>query len=433
MSVVTRWARITWIGPALFALSLTTWVVWVLLHQKFLWSPLDLDVYRSGGLQLRKGSHLYQRNYTWVHLPFTYPPFSAVVFAAGSYLSYAALKVVMAATAVGGLLLVGWLALGLAGVTKRGVRTGAMFLAAGIGLWLEPVQQTLAFGQVNILLMTAVFADLCFKDQRWWKGVGIGLAAGFKLTPIIFIAYLLVTRRLRAAAVSIATFAATIGLTYAFAPRESGQYWGGIFLDANRIGGVGYVSDQSLNGMITRLLGNTSYTQTVYHGVAVVVLVAGLLLARWAYRQQDVLLSILIAAATGLLVSPISWSHHWVWMVPFLVWFGHRIRILPSRSRLLGAAAIIGLFAAWPMAGYPNAPYLPGGVIWSVPHNNDNELQWPGPLHLLGDLYVLLALAFLVCVAVTAINRHFAEKRGLAESSDALSEVFEPEAVEAAR
>ena len=127
----------------------------------------------------------------------------------------------------------------------------AAFAIAAVGLWLEPVAMTLFFGQINLVLLALVVGDLALPDRIKGKGIGIGLAAGIKLTPLIFIPYLLFTRRVKAAAVSALTFAVTVGLGFALLPHASAVYWGGKF---TRPGSKPFhLDNQSLNGVILRL------------------------------------------------------------------------------------------------------------------------------------------------------------------------------------
>ena len=167
--------------------------------------------------------------------------------------------------------------------------------------------------------MLIVVADLCLSDSRWWKGVGVGLAAGFKLTPLIFIPYLVLTRRYRAAAVATATFGLTIAISLVALPAAAEDYWlDGLFLNANRVSHVRYVVNQSLNGALLRL-GSTAAEQPYRLVTEAAVAITGLLLAAWVSRRGQEMAGILICALTGLLVSPVSWSHHWVWVAPALV------------------------------------------------------------------------------------------------------------------
>lgn len=129
--------------------------------------------------------------------------------------------------------------------------------AAGVALWLLPVQETLGLGQVNLILMLIVVADLCQPDTAWAKGAGLGLAAAFKLTPLIFIPHLALTRRFRTAGLSLALFGLTIAGSLILMPRQARQFWfGGLFLISSRTGNTAYAGNQSLNGALVRLLGS---------------------------------------------------------------------------------------------------------------------------------------------------------------------------------
>src|ERR1019366_9568298 len=138
--------------------------------------------------------------------------------------------------------------------------------------------------------------------------IGIGIAAGIKLTPLIFIPYLLLIRKFRQAATATTVFAATVGLGYALLPRDSGDYWAGrLFLNANRIVFLGTRGNQSLAGIVTS--GTARWI-----AAAALVGIAGLVTAAVLYRAGQPVPAMLACALTGLLVSPLSWDHHWVWV-----------------------------------------------------------------------------------------------------------------------
>ena len=143
---------------------------------------------------------------------------------------------------------------------------------------------------------------------------------GFKLVPLIFIPYLLLTRRFRAMSVSLVTFALTIAISQIPLLRQSQQFWlGGLFLNSSRAGNIAYVGNQSLHGTLARLVSVQSAAQPYWLLIPVVIGVAGLLLAARAARSGYEMTGILTCGLTGLLISPISWSHHWVWVAPALV------------------------------------------------------------------------------------------------------------------
>src|SRR5205807_8952185 len=132
----------------------------------------------------------------------------------------------------------------------------AALLVSAVALWFEPVQQTLMFGQVNLWLMLLVVWDVARPPAARAKGVLIGLAAGFKLTPGIFILYLLVTGRRRPAILAAITFAATVAISWILLPAESHRYWlDGALTVGNKVG-IDYIANQSLRGVAVRLLGN---------------------------------------------------------------------------------------------------------------------------------------------------------------------------------
>jgi alpha-1,2-mannosyltransferase len=386
-------------GIALAVIAFAVWIYWIVRHQPELWSMLDLQIYQAGGKEAAHGHNLYVDYYSYVHLPFTYPPFAAAVFAGVSWFSFTALQVTMTGLGVVSLFVVSWLSWGKLGYRPSAGRAGATLLTVALALWTEPVQQTFAFGQVNLILMLLVVGDLCMPDRWRTRGIGIGLAAGFKLVPAVFIPYLFLTRQFRAGYTAVATFLVTILGCFLILPHESKQYWDGLFFNSSRVGAVNYVGDQSMHGWIFRMLRGDSLVQPVWLLAALVVCVAGLFLARWQYRAGNVLLSILITASTGLLASPISWSHHWVWITVAIVlvadWAWRKRRL----EQLLVAVALYLLYASW-FQKQSDGSSIPAGLIWKVPYNNNLEYTWRGIQIIQGDLYTYVALTFFVCLAV---------------------------------
>ena len=149
--------------------------------------------------------------------------------------------------------------------------------------WTEPVLRTIYLGQANLVLMALIIWDLCQPGRRpsgtsrWWKGAGVGIAAGIKLVPLIFIPYLLLTRKFRAAAVACAAFAATVAAGFAVAPADSDRWWlGGLFFNGGRTGFVGWEGNQSLRALLTRLAGSVAGAAPMWLAAALVTAVAGL-------------------------------------------------------------------------------------------------------------------------------------------------------------
>ena len=133
---------------------------------------------------------------------FTYPPFAALLFSSISFLPWTLLTRVSLAANVVFLLASAWFTFGLLGYRAGRARAGAALLLSAAVFLAEPVLRDIYLGQVELALMALVLWDFSQPDRRWWKGAGIGVAAGIKLVPLIFIPYLLLTRRFRQAAVA---------------------------------------------------------------------------------------------------------------------------------------------------------------------------------------------------------------------------------------
>ena len=251
---------------------------------------------------------------------------------------------------------------------------------------------------------------------RWWHGIGIGIAAGVKLTPLIFIPYLLLTRRYRQAATAAGVFAATVALGYAVLPGDSGTYWAhGLFLKANRIVFLGTRGNQSLRGVATRLAGSVSSGTVPWIAAAVLVAVAGLVAAALLYRARQPVPAMLACALTGLLVSPLSWDHHWVWVAPGFALLAH-LGAVARRRR--GPGGVVGRrrravprLRRWPQFwNLAQSGLTPAGLGWYAPGTYFatgskpwyHEFHWHGLQLLAGNSAVLAGLACLAALVAAA-------------------------------
>jgi alpha-1,2-mannosyltransferase len=419
------------VGAAAFAAALSVYVWYAGTHAvKFWMEPVDLRVYTYGGLIVRHMAPLYHAHLSsplysravYGNLQFTYPPFAALVFTILTLPSFALLMKISIGVNIAALLATVSMTFGGLGYARGPARLGATLLLAGALFWTEPVQRTLWLGQIELVLMALIIWDQCQPDRRWWKGAGIGLAAGIKLVPLIFIPYLLLTRRFRQAAVAAGVFAATVVLGYAVLPADSSKWWlGGLFYQGGRTGFPGWLGNQSLRGLITRLVGSVAGAQPVWLAVAVVTAVVGLACAAILDRAGHRMAGLLCCALTGLLVSPISWDHHWVWIVPAVAVAAHyavRARSVVARWASASLAAGITLvFGAWPKSLWSVPSKRPGfaeGFIWAPPNTNPSlyyhygdrpsyvEYHWHGLYLIAGNLYVLAGMALFVMLLVFA-------------------------------
>jgi len=402
---VTRIRPAGWLAlaVALFLLAVAGYALLVHALPHDYWKQTDATVYRGAGLAARhQPAALYALGLGVANQPFTYTPFAALLFAVASPLSFADWQVVLAVLTIGLLPVVAYQALGIAGRPAGIARAAGAFAIAAVSLWLEPVAMTLFFGQINVVLLALVVGDLALPDRTRGKGIGIGLAAAVKLTPLIFIAYLLLTRRVRAAAVSGLTFAASIGLGFALLPHASAVYWGGQF---GQPGSTPFhLLNQSLNGAILRFTHAGHHAHTYWLAAALVTALVGLGTSVLASRRGHELLGLVTCAATSLLVSPVSWSHHYVYIIPALALAAYG----PQRLgyRIAGVALIIGLFGFWPVligthGGYdPRAQLLPRGLLRLAPNRAHNlEFTWRGLELIAGNYYVVVLLIFVAATA----------------------------------
>jgi alpha-1,2-mannosyltransferase len=432
---VTRIRPAAWLmaAVALFLLAVAGYALLVHASPQYYWAQIDTAVYRDGGIAVRnQPATLYGLKLGPAKLPFIYTPFAALAFAAGSGASFATWQVGLTVLTIGLLPVVTYLSLGLAGRPAGLARAAAAFAIAAVGLWLEPVAMTLFFGQVNLVLLALVVGDLALPDRFKGKGIGIGLAAGIKLTPLIFIPYLLFTRRVKAAVVSALTFAVTAGLGFALLPHLSAVFWGGQFA---RPDNHFHLDNQSLNGVMLRLTHAGPDAHAYWLIAAVVAGIAGLATSILASRRGHELLGLVACAATGLLASPISWSHHYVYVVPALVLAAYGPRRLGYR--ILGAALVVGLFGWWPLpigsqGGYdPQAQLRPRGWLLLAPNGGNSgavEFTWRGLELIVGNYYVLTLLVFIAATACALVlTRHLRPERAQpAPEPDAVREARPP-------
>ncbi|MBA8826919.1 alpha-1,2-mannosyltransferase [Saccharopolyspora lacisalsi] len=303
---------------------------------------LDVTVYRAGGAALLHGEPLYAANLPvgTGSFPFTYPPFAAVVFAPMAFVPAWLCRALVIPVHIGLLTAVVRKCLRCMGhPDTRQLRRSSTALTAIVFL-LEPIAWTMWLGQLNLVLLALVLVDLT-ADRRW-SGLGVGIATGLKLTPGLFIVYLLCTRRFRAAGTAMVTSAVTIGLGFLSAPGDSARYWAGTFLDNTRFEATASPSNLSINGTVARLIGTGDVQRIGWLVLAIGVTIIALTTASRAHADGRVLLGLTLCGLTSTAVSPFSWSHHWVWIAPLAI-----LAIAHASGALLACLAVLTF--AWPV------------------------------------------------------------------------------------
>ncbi|MBY4127399.1 DUF2029 domain-containing protein [Rhodococcus fascians] len=314
-------------GPRWLAGSVLAACIAIAAHAYFLgWkvpfglfgNGIDTIVYRHGGDVVLHGQPLYEFALFDVGLPFTYPPFAALVFTPLALLSVPSavtLLQVINALLVYATAVLSWRALGY-----RSVRMYLVSIPMAVAFtWLEPVRMTIWLGQVNLLLLVLVLFDLGRGDGSRLRGFGVGIAAGLKLTPAFFVLYLLSIRQWRAAITASATFMVTVAAGFLVIPSDSWKFWTTTMVDSERIGALASPANQSIHGALARLWPGHTPPFAVWFLIAATVAALALWTAARAHKAGKTLLALVICGLATPMVSPFAWGHHWVWCIPLAV------------------------------------------------------------------------------------------------------------------
>lgn len=343
---------------------------------------IDLDVYRLGSLAWLRQQPLYGvklATSVGSRLPFTYPPFAAVL------LWPLALVPMKVAATVLTLITVALAAVALRLFLRSvaGPRAGSCLVVGcllPVALFLEPVRNTLNYGQVNVALMALVTLDCLPATTRWPRGALTGLAAAAKLTPAAFVLFLLMRRGWRAAGTAVASFAVCTAVGFLLAPADSARYWTSAIFVVGRPGNAAYSANQCILAVLARAgLGPTTATATaVWLALSAVVVLLTLGGMRRAFAGSRDAWALSVNAFAILLISPTSWSHHWVWAEMGLL----VMAVLGWRYRN----------AAWLAVAAAGLVDLAVAPQWLFPSGGHGWAWWQ---QVVGSSYVILAVVIL--------------------------------------
>lgn len=388
--LITGITRVPWLALVLAAGLLLVSVVWWALG----WGlGVDSAVYQAGALTVLSGGSLYDPlaiEPAWVpDLPFAYPPVAAVLFAplaiTPAQLGWGLLAA-LSALALGGVLRVC-----LAPAGRRAVLPVTLLAV----LVLEPVWRTVALGQLNLVLMAMVVLDVLVLKGSRASGVLIGVAAAIKLTPLIFVLHLAVTGRGADAVRALGTFFGINVAAGLLLRADTFRFWSVALIDGNDATTNSWIGNQSLNGLVQRLAGQGGTTLVVVGVLCVLCVAVSWPLVRWLHQRGEPLGALLVTAFCGLLVCPVSWTHHWVWMVPLVAFLVPRALRGAGWARVaLGMIAVVGT----------------GWEFFVVPSGAHVELRWSLAEAVPGNAYVLAALV----LAAFALVRLFGRRRARA-------------------
>jgi alpha-1,2-mannosyltransferase len=375
-------------APVLLIVSIAARLAWTYLAPNGA-NFVDLHVYLGGAAALDHPGTLYSYVYADqtpdFPLPFTYPPFAAVVFYPLHLLPFGLVAFLWQVATIAALYGAIRLSQRLLGSDVQGGHRAAMLWTAAT-IWIEPLRSTFDYGQINMLLMLAVLWAVC--STRWWlTGLLVGLASGIKLTPAIAGVYLLGVRRYGAAVCSAVVFVASVAVSVVVVGDQARYYFTDLLGDARRVGPIATSFNQSWRGGISRILGHDAgFGPLVLAAIAVTAVLA--VLAWRALDESDRLGRLLVVEVFGLLLSPISWTHHWVWLVPLMIW------LIQGPVRERPGARIFGWgWLALTIVGVPWLLSFAQPTIWQI--GRPWYLAWAGLI------YIVAALATLVWIAAS--------------------------------
>jgi alpha-1,2-mannosyltransferase len=373
-------------GPLLLVISIAVRLGWTYLAPHGA-NFVDLHVYLGGAATLDHPGTLYSYVYSEqtadFPLPFTYPPFAAVVFYPLHWLPF-------------GLVAFGWqvaMIAALYGVVRISQRFLGIPAAAGprvamawtaITIWIEPLRNNFDYGQINVFVTLAVL--WAAYTTRWWlSGLLIGVASGIKLTPAIAGVYLVGVRRVGAAVFSAVVFLATIGISALVVGDDTRYYFTKLLGDAHRVGPIATSINQSWRGGLSRILGyDAGFGPPVLIAIALTAVLA--ILAWRALDASDRLGKLLAVELFGLLMSPISWTHHWVWLVPLMIWL-----IYGPLGERRGARIVGWGWLVLTIIGVPWLLLFAQPTIWQI--SRPWYLAWAGLIYIVAALVTLAVIA----------------------------------------
>jgi len=385
----------TWLSaaaPLLLIVSLAVRLGWTYLTPNGA-NFVDLHVYLGGAAALDHPGTLYSYVYgdktPGFPLPFTYPPFAAIVFYPLHLLPFGLVAFLWHTATIAALYGAIRISQRLLGVPGGAGQRVAMLWTA-VTMWIEPLRSNFDYGQINVFLLLAVLWAV-YATGWWLSGLLVGVASGIKLTPAIAGVYLLGVRRYGAAAFSAVVFLVTVGVSLLLIGDQARYYFTDLLGDAHRIGPVATSINQSWRGGISRILGHDAgYGPPVLVAIAVTAVLA--LLAWRALDESDRLGRLLVVELFGLLLSPISWTHHWVWLVPLMIWLIHG----PLRERL--GTRILGW--GWLVITLVGVPWL---LLYAQPTIWTTSRPWY--VAWAGLIYIAAAMATLAWIATTGTSR----------------------------
>jgi alpha-1,2-mannosyltransferase len=353
------------------------------------WRPstIDLEVYVYAVNDMLAGKDIFATKTPFWNLYFIYPPIAAVLMVPLAVGPYAMWQVIW----TGGLVLAQQSVLRRSGM-PRGWKLGLVGIA--VVLAVEPIRTTLGYGQVNTMLMALVVADLLpdrpGERRRIPPGTLIGLAAAIKLTPALFVIFAFLIGRRRPAITAMVSFVLFTGLGAIFQFSQTVAFWSGLSGGDTRTASPLYAGNQSLLGVFYRLGDSSRTTTLIGLGCAGLVALGSAAVAAHWWRRGEKVFAVAVVGLGTCLASPLSWTHHYVWIVPLAA--AVLSRTLPRWIR-----GVAGFWVLWVCACLPLA---------ALPYGGGRERNFTLGQDVIANLGPLLGVALLIALGATALITH---------------------------
>lgn len=324
----------------------------------FPWDPqtIDLQVYVYAVKDLLVGKDIFATTTPGWNLYFIYPPIAAILMIPLAFGPYPMWQVIWT---------LGLVAAQQTVLRRLGVPRGWKLALLGIAvvLAMEPLRTTLGYGQVNTLLMVLVIMDLLPDrpgDRRFLpRGTLIGLAAAIKLTPALFVIFAFLIGKRRIALTGIIGFAVLTGIGAIFLWPQTASFFGGLLAGDTRTASPLYVGNQALSGVFFRLIGDSRAITLVGLAVGGLIALLGTVVAAQWWRRRQYAFAVGLVGLCTCLASPLSWTHHYVWVLPLAVAVAMRLprpaptEPLPTWVKVTAGAWVVWICACLPLALLP--------------------------------------------------------------------------------
>ena len=311
---------------------------------------LDLRVYRQSAHAWLEGHNPYLFTFTRSQLAYTYPPFALLVLTPLTWASFVVTQwlmwvvSVLAATSA-----VVFILKDRGFVGRAPLWFGSFAWACASMIVLEPARSSVDYGQIEFVLMFLVVADVLVVPSSY-RGIGIGIAAAIKLTPLIFVLVLLVRRDWKSVVRAVSSFMVWTVSTWLLWPELSRVYWDHDVIHPARVGTVTNGSNQSWYAVLHRPPFPETGSAPAWLVLSLASVLVGTFVAWRCVTTDRQSFAIISVALAGLLISPISWTHHWIWILlipPMLVGPRRHETTLVIRIMLWALVALMVVGPYW--------------------------------------------------------------------------------------